>query len=109
MKRMSLLLTRESRSAPLGISVAIVAWFLSMPLGAETIHVNPQSRWFETLHGNGLNPGDEILLAPGVYSDPRHLKMNHRGTKAKPIVIRAMGAVLKRPDARQNSINMAGC
>lgn len=78
-------------------------------LPARTIRLNPQGKWFEVLDGGGLRPGDEVILAPGTYSDRRRLEMNHRGVDGNAIIIRAKGAILKRPDERQNSINMAGC
>jgi hypothetical protein len=76
---------------------------------ADVVRLTPESKWFEVLHRGGLRPGDEVILAPGVYSDPRRLEMNHRGEMGRPIVIRGQGAILKRPDAKQNSINIAGC
>jgi hypothetical protein len=67
--------------------------------------------WFAILNGDHLQPGDEVILAPGVYRDGRRLVIGHRGTAERPIVIRAASgarAVLERPDARQNTINMIG-
>lgn len=76
---------------------------------AATYRVTPQDDWFSKLSGAGLRPGDELILAPGTYSDRRLLKVSHRGTAASPIVIRGeRGAVIRRPDARQNTINLAG-
>ena len=84
-------------------------------LWSETIRVHPKMDWFQVLHGNALKPGDEIILAPGTYSSPRRLEMRHRGTRENPIIIRGPStrkpgpkAVIRRPDARQNSINMTG-
>jgi parallel beta-helix repeat protein len=80
---------------------------------AETIHLSPEGRdWFTVLSGPSLQPGDEIVLATGTYSDPRRLEISQRGNAQKPITIRAAeGAevILKRPDARQNTINLSGC
>lgn len=80
---------------------------------AKTIHLSPEDKnWFATLGGPTLQPGDEIILAAGSYTDRRRLQISQRGTKEKPITIRAAeGAkvILKRPDARQNTINLAGC
>lgn len=91
-----------------GILLALLAFAVGVG-SAKTIRLTPESKWFEVLHGGGLKAGDEVILTAGTYSDRRRLEMNHRGTKEKPIIIRAKGAILKRPDARQNSINMAGC
>jgi hypothetical protein len=95
------------------VRIAVIVLALSSFVGAaadaKTVRLTPTSKWFEVLHGSGLKPGDEVILAPGTYSDRRRLEMNHRGTEGKVIAIRAKGAILKRPDARQNSINMAGC
>ena len=86
---------------------------LISPCGAEVYSLSPSDKWFEILNGGGLKPGDEVVLAAGVYSDARRLEMRHVGAEEKPILIRAADAgarpVFKRPDARQNSINMAGC
>ena len=63
------------------------------------------------LNGDHLQAGDEVVLANGVYRDRRRLVMGHRGRADRPIVIRAKQigkAVLHRPDARQNTINMVG-
>lgn len=78
---------------------------------AETIHLSPESSWFETLNGDGLKPGDEVVLNGGVYQDARRLSLHHRGTPNAPIVIRSADgqtAVFKRPDARQNTFNLEG-
>ncbi len=58
-----------------------------MPADARQIRLTPESKWFEVIHGGGLKPGDEVILAPGVCADGRRLEMNHRGTEGKPIVI----------------------
>ena len=80
------------------------------PAIGETFRVTPDGDWFGKLHGSGLKPGDELVLAPGIYSSTRRLELGHRGTRDKPIIIRGeKGAIIKRPDARQNTINMAGC
>ena len=80
---------------------------------AKTIEISPLDKnWFEVLSGPSLSPGDEIVLASGTYSDPRRLQITQRGSATKPITIRAAtGArvIFKRPDARQNSFNLAGC
>ncbi|MFT4550207.1 MAG: hypothetical protein ACI8XO_001291 [Verrucomicrobiales bacterium] len=85
----------------------------SQVVEAKTVHISPQDKqWFNILSGPSLDPGDEIVLAAGTYSDPRRVQISQRGSATKPITIRAAeGAkvVIKRPDARQNSLNLAGC
>ena len=104
---------RPSARAALAAAVAVAVLLVFPCAGSgETIEVGPGDDWFAVLHGGGLKPGDEVVLAAGVYSDRRRLEMNHRGTAAGGITIRAAdGAevVLRRPDARQNTINMHGC
>jgi hypothetical protein len=82
------------------------------PAAAAAIYqLTPDDDWFVVLNGDRLRPGDEVVLANGVYRDARRLVMGHRGTAEQPIVIRAAErgrAVLHRPDARQNTINMVG-
>ena len=70
--------------------------FLSPLVLAKTYLVGPSDNWFGLLHGGGLQPADEVILKAGIYSN---------------IVIRATeGArvVFRRPDARQNTFNLAG-
>ncbi len=84
---------------------------LARPLVAEVHDVGPDDDWFELLSGEGLNPGDEVVLRAGVYRDPRRLSLRHRGTADRPITIRAAdGAdvVFERPDAKQNTFNLEG-
>ena len=81
---------------------------------AKTVRITSENRnWFDTLSAPlSLQPGDELVLAAGIYSDHRRLQITQRGTKEKPITIRAAeGAkvVFKRPDSRQNTFNLAGC
>lgn len=79
---------------------------------AKTIQLTPESDWFSVLSGPSLQPGDEVILADGVYADRRRLQISQRGTRENPIVIRgAEGAraVLRRPDRNQNTMNLVGC
>ncbi|MGK0190389.1 MAG: parallel beta-helix repeat protein [Verrucomicrobiales bacterium] len=80
---------------------------------AKTIHLTTGNKsWFTTLSGPSLQPGDEIILAAGTYTDARRLQISQRGTAERPITIRAATdakVILKRPDTRQNSINLTGC
>ncbi len=81
------------------------------PATAAVHELTPNGKWFDVLHGDRLKPGDEVVLAEGVYRDRRRLVMGHRGTGERPVVIRAADgarAVLHRPDARQNTINIEG-
>lgn len=79
---------------------------------ADTVSLTPESDWFSVLSGNALRPGDEVVLSAGVYSDARRLALQHRGTAAEPILIRAADdakVVFQRPNANQNSFNLEGC
>ncbi len=88
---------------------------------SETIRLTAEQDWFSVLSGESLKPGDEVVLAPGVYSDRRRLVLSHRGTAEQPIIIRGpaissdathetpAAAVFRRPDANQNSIHLHGC
>ncbi|MEZ5299326.1 MAG: right-handed parallel beta-helix repeat-containing protein [Verrucomicrobiales bacterium] len=79
---------------------------------AETIQLSASDDWFAVLNGGALRPGDEVVLAPGTYSDARRLEMAHRGTEGEPVVIRSADpekpAILTRPDGRQNVVNLGG-
>lgn len=95
-------------------SLSIINLFLATAfLAGKTITLSPgDQRWFSVLSGPSLDPGDEIVLTAGTYSDRRRLEISQRGSLNKPIVIRAAeGAkvIFKRPDARQNTLNLAGC
>ena len=82
-------------------------------LAAKTITLTPDNEeWLAVFNGPSLQPGDEIVLTEGTYSVPRRLQITQRGTADKPITIRgAEGAkvIIKRPDAKQNTLNLAGC
>ncbi|MEM7397245.1 MAG: chondroitinase-B domain-containing protein, partial [Verrucomicrobiota bacterium] len=92
--------------------ILMSCWLMGgAPVPAEVIRLSPDDNWFELLHGNRLKPGDEVILSAGTYTDRRKLTLEHRGTRAAPITIRAAQgarAIIKRPDARQNTINMLG-
>ena len=95
------------------LSTLLLLWLIAWPAttAAAVYHVSPDDNWFGRIHGDGLQPGDEVVLAGGEYRDGRRLAMSHRGTAAQPVVIRAAAgerAVLHRPDARQNTINVVG-
>ncbi len=89
----------------------ILFFFLASSASAKTHQVGPSSNWFGLLHGGGLQPGDEVILKAGTYSNSRVLVLSHVGTERKPIVIRAAkgaSVIFRRPDARQNTFNLAG-
>ncbi len=78
---------------------------------AKVYQLTPDGNWYDVINGRQLQPGDEVVLAPGVYRDERRLELGHRGSAEQPIVIRSSEdgpAILHRPDARQNSINIVG-
>lgn len=90
---------------------AILAASLAGTALAETIEVGPNGSWFKTLSSDHLQPGDEVVLRQGIYSDARRLVIRHSGTAGKPITIRAAKGetvVFRRPDAGQNTINLDG-
>jgi parallel beta-helix repeat protein len=94
-----------------GVTVALWCSMCPCPAVARVYELSPEDDWFRVIQGSGLQPGDEVILAGGVYRDARRLVMGHRGTAQRPIVIRSAPgatAVLHRPDARQNSINIEG-
>jgi len=85
--------------------------FYSACAFAAIIHLTPNDNWFSVLSSSSLAPGDEVILAGGVYTDSRRMSMGHRGTAEAPIIIRAAdGAtpIITRPNARQNVINIEG-
>ncbi|MFP6899630.1 MAG: chondroitinase-B domain-containing protein [Opitutales bacterium] len=93
------------------VRLFLFSLFLSALASAKTHQVGPSDNWFGLLHGGGLQPGDEVILKAGTYSNARMLVLTHVGTADHPIVIRAAeGArvVFRRPDARQNTFNLAG-
>ena len=80
-------------------------------LAGSIINLTPADDWFSVLNGEGLAPGDEVILAEGVYSDSRRLVMSHVGTEVDPILVRAgdgAAVTLTRPDASQNVVNIHG-
>ncbi len=84
----------------------------SVNVQAEVIQIGPADDWFGFLSNDRLQPGDEVVLDTGVYSDARRLVIGLRGTADKPIVIRSGdegGVTFRRPDAKQNSFNLEGC
>ena len=104
---------RGLRSAVLARTVVGGLLLLSggAPAHADIYELTPRDDWFSVLQGEGLQPGDEVILAAGEYRDARRLVIGHRGTAERPVVIRAADgatAILRRPDERQNSIDIQG-
>ncbi|TWU56657.1 hypothetical protein Poly51_25730 [Rubripirellula tenax] len=94
------------------ISLAVLI-ALNLPSAAfsATIELGPDGDWFSILSGDRLAPGDEVVLRQGVYSDARRLVIRHCGVLGKPITIRCAThetVVFKRPDAKQNTLNLEG-
>ncbi len=79
---------------------------------AAVINLTPSSNWFGILNSAAfVQPGDEVILAAGTYSDSRRLSFNQVGTAANPIIIRAAdgaNVTLTRPNANQNVLNIEG-
>ena len=94
------------------VIAAVLFVLVGTPAAPGAVHyLTPADDWFDVLNGAGLQPGDEVILAAGVYSDVRRMSVRHQGTEAAPIVIRAAEgavAVITRPDANQNVMNIEG-
>jgi hypothetical protein len=58
---------------------------------AAVYNLTPADDWYSVINGEGLQPGDEVILAPGTYVTPDEAMLNiaHVGTADQPIVIRA--------------------
>jgi len=103
----------ETIPFPAMIKTLFVAVLALHSAAAKTITLSADDKeWFTILSGPSLQPGDEIILKAGTYRDIRRLEISQRGKAGQPITIRAAdGAkvIFKRPDAKQNTINLAGC
>ncbi len=79
---------------------------------AATFELTPADNWFDYLTNPALlAPGDEVVLAPGTYSTSARISIPHRGTAGAPITIRAADgaqAIITRPNANQNTLNLEG-
>ncbi len=74
---------------------------------AEIIEITPEDDLVAAL--DALSPGDELVLGGGTYSVDARLSVSVSGTEAAPIVIRSKEgevAIITRPDASQNTINI---
>lgn len=97
---------------------SIAALLVMVPLfalpavsGATIYRLTPDDDWFGVLSSSRLQPGDEVVLGSGVYSDRRKLKLWQQGTTDRPITLRSAHgerAIITRPDASQNVINIEG-
>jgi MYXO-CTERM domain-containing protein len=77
------------------------------PARAEVIEANPGDD-IEALM-NALEPGDELVLHGGTYSQSSLFQVSIVGTAAMPIVVRAADGerpIITRPDAGQNNFNI---
>ncbi len=94
-------------------TVLLVSLFIMTQKAANSTeyYLSPSDDWFSVISGSNLQPGDEVILSGGTYSDGRRLSISHQGTAASPIVIRSEQgsmAVITRPNANQNVINIEG-
>ena len=94
-------------------TVLLMSLFITVQKAANSTeyHLSPSDDWFSVISGSNLQPGDEVILSDGTYSDGRRLSIAHQGTAAFPIIIRSEEggmAVITRPNARQNVINIEG-
>lgn len=91
-------------SGGIGIMLALSA----APAAAEVIEIGPQGDLPAAVAA--LQPGDELVLQGGTYSIAALFTIDVSGTAQAPIVIRAKDGevpVITRPDANQNTINIA--
>ena len=105
-------MTSQSSAVNCPRVAAILSLSLCLPSllrSAEVQHLTPGDHWHEVLGDPSLPPGHHIVLAGGIYRDPRRLVIRCRGTAEQPIVIRAavgQTPILERPDAFQNTLNL---
>lgn len=105
------LLNRPGTAMAIRLAIVFALVWIPSRGWADTIHLSPESSWFETVNGDGLKPGDEVILKGGVYQDARRLSVRHRGTIDEPILVRSaegQTAIFQRPDAKQNTFNLEG-
>ncbi|MCC6553092.1 MAG: right-handed parallel beta-helix repeat-containing protein [Polyangiaceae bacterium] len=78
------------------------------PARAEVIEIGPEGDLIASVAA--LQPGDELVLRGGTYNLTSLFTIGVSGTAGAPIVIRAKDGevpVITRPDAGQNTINVA--
>ena len=101
--------------APICLALCITTVATLQSVATATVyHLSPADDWFSVIGCDGctagdlLQPGDEVVLQSGIYSDSRRINLFHRGTAANPIVIRAAeGAnpIFERPFDPTRSTN----
>ncbi|MGE0788493.1 MAG: right-handed parallel beta-helix repeat-containing protein [Sandaracinaceae bacterium] len=87
----------------MALSASVLAGLLAASTASAQIMLGPTDDVESAL--NALDPGDEVILADGMYSLSGRFSFTAIGTAAQPIVIRAAdGATphFHRPDASQN-------
>ena len=100
-----------NRKAAFATSSRPVFESLEQRLMLTTYNLTPADNWLSVVHGNGLQPGDEVILHEGTYVSTIRLNFGHRGTQADPIIIRAAegeAVTIKRNDSNENVINIEG-
>ncbi len=87
--------------------LALALLSLTGPAGAAIVEMGPTDDLRAAV--NALGPGDELVLRGGTYNLTSRFSIGAQGTAAAPIVIRSKDgetAVITRPDAGQNTINV---
>jgi MYXO-CTERM domain-containing protein len=93
------------------ISAALAATVIlstAMPAEAAVIEIGPADDLIGAV--NNLKAGDELVLAGGTYNLTSKFTIAVSGTAQAPIIIRAKDGevpVITRPDANQNTIDIA--
>ena len=107
MQKLKVVFLRVAVALTVGIAIQSSAM-------ATVYNLSPSDDWYSVIGCDGcaagdlLQPGDEVILQSGIYSDPRRINLFHRGTAANPIVIRAAeGAnpIFERPFDPTQSTN----
>jgi hypothetical protein len=75
----------------LTVATSLLLTLAAAGSGGTTHHVTPADDWLGLINGEGLNPGDTVVMHNGTYSTPDAtiLDIAHVGTASEPIVIRA--------------------
>jgi len=96
----------------MGLYIALTVCILIFPNAAlaTVYYLTPLDDWYAVVGGDGLSPGDEVVLAAGTYTRSANIYISHRGTAQDPIVIRAEdGAqVVFTHDISHNIFEMTG-
>lgn len=106
------MIRRTAHIASLSLMFVVVSGLaLSAACEAATYNLTPADDWFNLFNSSSLNPGDEVVLADGIYSHRSRLSFGHVGTAENPIIIRAAEeakVVITRPTASQNVMDIEG-